>query len=123
MAEVKGRAEALRQALAERGVASEVIDLAGAMGGGSLAEEVLRSAGVAIPEAGASEGASVASDASVASVASVEVLAHRLRTGDPAVLGRIYEGRLLLDVRTVLPGEEAALAQAVALAVRGPSGA
>jgi L-seryl-tRNA(Ser) seleniumtransferase len=123
MAEVKGRAEALRQALAERGVASEVIDLAGAMGGGSLAEEVLRSAGVAIPEAGASEGASVASGASGASGASVEVLAHRLRTGDPAVLGRIYEGRLLLDMRTVLPGEEAALAQAVALAVRGPSGA
>jgi L-seryl-tRNA(Ser) seleniumtransferase len=106
MTEVLGRAEGLKTALAERGVASEVIDLSGAMGGGSLAEEVLRSAGVAIqiPEDGGE---------------SVEGLARRLRTGDPGVLGRIFEGRLVLDVRTVLPGEEAALVDAVTLAVRG----
>jgi L-seryl-tRNA(Ser) seleniumtransferase len=110
IAEVTARAAALQKALADRGVASEVIELAGAMGGGSLAEEVLRSAGVAIlgPVEGQSEGGD-----------SVEALAHRLRTGDPAVLGRIYEGRLLLDVRTVLPGEEAALVDAVSIAVRG----
>jgi L-seryl-tRNA(Ser) seleniumtransferase len=106
MTEVLGRAEGLKTALAERGVASEVIELSGAMGGGSLAEEVLRSAGVAIqiPEDGGE---------------SVEGLARRLRTGDPGVLGRIFEGRLVLDVRTVLPGEEAALVGAVTLAVRG----
>jgi L-seryl-tRNA(Ser) seleniumtransferase len=32
-------------------------------------------------------------------------LARRLRTGDPAVVGRIGEGRLLLDPRTWLPGD------------------
>lgn len=107
MDEVIARAASLKEALEERGVASEVIEHAGAMGGGSLAEEVLRSASVAI-------------DAIVPG-APVEVLARRLRTGEPAVLGRISEGRLLLDVRTVLPGEEAALIDAVVLAVHGAS--
>lgn len=111
VAEVMDRAAAWKQALAERGVASEVIEFSGVMGGGSLAEEVLRSAGVAITGlADETEGG-----------ASAEALAHRLRTGDPAVLGRIYEGRVLLDVRTVLPGEEAALIDAVSVAVRGGS--
>jgi L-seryl-tRNA(Ser) seleniumtransferase len=32
-------------------------------------------------------------------------LARRLRTGEPAVVGRIGEGRLLLDPRTWLPGD------------------
>ncbi|MCK6589136.1 MAG: hypothetical protein L6Q76_16310, partial [Polyangiaceae bacterium] len=105
--EVIARAASLKEALEERGVASEVIEHAGAMGGGSLAEEVLRSASVAID--------------AIAPGAPVEVLARRLRTGEPAVLGRISEGRLLLDVRTVLPGEEAALIDAVVLAVRGAS--
>jgi L-seryl-tRNA(Ser) seleniumtransferase len=73
------------------------------MGGGSLAEESLPSAGVAI-DAGPAEG--------------VEALARRLRTGEPAVLGRIQEGRLLLDARTVLPGEEGALIDAVVAAAR-----
>lgn len=35
---------------------------------------------------------------------------RELRTGDPAVVARIENGRLLLDLRTVLPEEEEALA-------------
>lgn len=100
---IRARAAAWQAALAERGVASEVVSLAVAMGGGSLAEESLPSAGVAI-DAGPAEG--------------VEALARRLRTGDPAVLGRIQEGRLLLDARTVLLGEEGALIDAVVAAAR-----
>jgi len=38
---------------------------------------------------------------------------ERLRLGDPAVIGRITEGRLLLDLRSVLPREDAALAKAI----------
>ena len=38
---------------------------------------------------------------------------ERLRLGDPAVIGRIAEGRLLLDLRSVLPREDAALAKAI----------
>ena len=36
-------------------------------------------------------------------------LERRLRAGDPPVVGRMHEGRLLLDLRTVLPEEEATL--------------
>lgn len=37
-----------------------------------------------------------------------------LRWGEPPVLGRITEGRLLLDCRTLLPGEDAIVAAALA---------
>ena len=40
-------------------------------------------------------------------------LARRLRAGDPAVMGRVQGGKLLLDVRTVFPEQEAGLVQAV----------
>jgi L-seryl-tRNA(Ser) seleniumtransferase len=37
----------------------------------------------------------------------LEDLARRLRLGDPAVVGRIEHGRLLLDLRTVDPRDDA----------------
>jgi L-seryl-tRNA(Ser) seleniumtransferase len=42
-----------------------------------------------------------------------ESLAERLRAADPPVVGRVHEGRLWLDVRTLLPGEEEAVVRAV----------
>jgi L-seryl-tRNA(Ser) seleniumtransferase len=45
-----------------------------------------------------------------------EALLARLRRGDPPVVGRIADGRLLLDVRCILDVELEALAQAVAAA-------
>ena len=42
---------------------------------------------------------------------------RRLRTGRPAVLGRVQGGALLLDVRTVFPEQEAAVVDAVRAAV------
>ncbi|MFZ5646754.1 MAG: L-seryl-tRNA(Sec) selenium transferase [Bacillota bacterium] len=47
----------------------------------------------------------------------VEELAERLRNGDPAVIGRVQDGRLLMDVRTLLKGEEIILAGAMATAM------
>ena len=47
-----------------------------------------------------------------------ESLSERLREADPPVVGRVHEGRLWLDVRTLLPGEE----EAVVGAVRGALG-
>lgn len=41
----------------------------------------------------------------------VEALAHRLRTGRPAVLGRIEKGKLWLDPRTLEPQEVVELAE------------
>jgi L-seryl-tRNA(Ser) seleniumtransferase len=39
---------------------------------------------------------------------------RRLRAGVPPIVGRVQEGRLLLDLRTVLPEEESLLAERVA---------
>jgi len=38
-----------------------------------------------------------------------EALAEELRSADPPVVGRVREGRLWLDVRTLLPGDEEAV--------------
>ena len=46
-----------------------------------------------------------------------DLLAERLRAADPPVVGRVYEGRLWLDVRTLLPNDEEAIVEAVATGV------
>lgn len=43
----------------------------------------------------------------------VDELSKRLRTGTPAVVGRIQQDRLLLDLRSVLPHQDAAIVEAV----------
>jgi L-seryl-tRNA(Ser) seleniumtransferase len=48
-----------------------------------------------------------------------EQLAYRLRTGSPAVMGRIRDGKLVLDVRTVFERQEAALVEALGRATSG----
>jgi L-seryl-tRNA(Ser) seleniumtransferase len=40
-------------------------------------------------------------------------LLRRLRGNDPPVVARIAEGRVLLDLRTVLPAEEAEIVTAL----------
>ena len=97
--QVRARAERWCMELAERGVACSVIDLEVEVGGGALADRALPSAGVAIDTPDA------------------DALADRLRAGDPPVVGRIHEGRLLLDGRTVLPDEDEPLLDAVAAAL------
>ena len=98
--QVRARAERWREALASRGVEARVVELEGAVGGGALAEAPVRSAGVAI------EGVDA------------EGLATRLRSGEPPVVGRIRDGLLLLDARTVLPDEDEGLLDAVVAAVK-----
>ena len=44
-------------------------------------------------------------------------LAEELRSADPPVIGRVADGRLWLDVRTLLSGEEEAVVEAVRAAV------
>ena len=46
-----------------------------------------------------------------------EALARDLRSGDPPVVGRVREGRVWMDLRTLLPGEEEAVIGAVRSAV------
>jgi L-seryl-tRNA(Ser) seleniumtransferase len=47
---------------------------------------------------------------------SASVLAARLREGEPPVFARIHDGALLLDPRTLLPGDEEDLVRALATA-------
>lgn len=82
---------------------AEVVGCTSAVGGGALPGETLPSFAVALR------------------AAQPDALAQALRHGQPPVVGRIAEGRLLLDVRTVLPEQETALVDVVmkGLGIRG----
>jgi len=84
-----------------------------AVGAGEIVESVGRAGGGALPVA---EVASVAL-ALAPATGGVEQLAVRLRTGTPAVLGYVHEGRLLLDLLAVRDDELAACAGAVRAAL------
>jgi L-seryl-tRNA(Ser) seleniumtransferase len=94
--ELRARAEALAAATGGQAIATR-----SAVGGGSLPGEEQASWGIAYEAPGA------------------DALAARLRLGDPAVVGRVADGRVILDVRTVLPGQDSALAAAVSSARAG----
>ena len=93
---LRRRAQSLRRRLSRLGVKTAVVPLYGRAGGGALPESPLPSYGVAV------QGGSP------------DALHHRLRLGEPPVVGRIEDDRLVLDVRTVFPAQEEPLAQAVA---------
>jgi len=71
------------------------------VGGGSLPDLALPTVVVALQARDLSE----------------ELFAKRLRTGTPAVMARIQHGKVLLDLRTVLPHQEAELLTAILLAI------
>jgi L-seryl-tRNA(Ser) seleniumtransferase len=87
----------VRAALAVR-----VVEDRAQVGGGALPTVELPTAAVAL---GAGPEAARALD-------------EALRRGDPPVVGRIVDDRLLLDCRTVLPAQVAILAAAIVVAAR-----
>ncbi len=94
--------EALRaraEALAVRLPGAEVVPMKATVGGGSLPGETLPSFGLAF------------------AVRSADRLLAALRAGEPAVVGRIEDRRVVLDLRTVEPSSDAALATAIERAV------
>jgi L-seryl-tRNA(Ser) seleniumtransferase len=91
-AELRERAERLA-----RETGGEVLEGTARVGGGALPLLELRGPVVAL-DAGA---------------AGAQVLALALRRGDPAVIGRIQDGRLLLDPRTLTDEETAEAAAAI----------
>jgi L-seryl-tRNA(Ser) seleniumtransferase len=83
------------------GAAAEVVDLRSTVGGGSLPGETLPSVGVALTRPSATR------------------LLTALRAGDPIVIGRIQDERVVLDLRTVEPARDGELAMAVERALAG----
>jgi L-seryl-tRNA(Ser) seleniumtransferase len=84
-------------------VAAKAESVVATIGGGSLPGETLPSWAVALR----------AGD-------DVDALARRLRTGQPAVFGRIERDQLLLDLRTVPPDDDDKLASAITAAASNP---
>jgi L-seryl-tRNA(Ser) seleniumtransferase len=85
------RAEALAAALAAAGVDATAVPARATVGGGGAPGVTLPSAAVSLPER----------------------LAVPLRTGDPAVVGHVEGGRLLLDLRAVPPAQDGEVLKAV----------
>jgi L-seryl-tRNA(Ser) seleniumtransferase len=102
--ELRQRAESLAMKLrAAPGIAkARVSDDVAYVGGGSLPDQAMPTCVVEIEADGVSDAD----------------LAHRLRTGNPAVVGRLRDEKLVLDVRTIFPHQETALLDAITRAVR-----
>ncbi len=94
-AAVRARAERLAAAIGE----GTVVASEARVGGGSLPGLVLESSAVALPDPRSA-------------------LAAALRRGDPPVLGRTFDGRLLLDARTIDDDEVEQVAAAILAAPR-----
>ncbi|WP_157245278.1 L-seryl-tRNA(Sec) selenium transferase [Nonomuraea typhae] len=90
-ADLLERARALAARLTAAGLPAEAAETDGVVGGGGAPGVRLAGAAVAVPEG----------------------LAEALRAGEPAVLGRIEHGRLLLDLRALAPADDEALYDAV----------
>ncbi|MEA2596257.1 MAG: L-seryl-tRNA(Ser) seleniumtransferase [Thermomicrobiales bacterium] len=102
---IRDRAEALVERLSQVAVEAQVAEVESTVGGGSLPGQTMPSFAV-----------SIASDR-----LGQDELARRLRTGEPSVFPRIADGRVLLDLRTVLPEDDARLTAAIVNAVSRPA--
>jgi L-seryl-tRNA(Ser) seleniumtransferase len=102
LTELRARAEALAARLQETpGLKTAAREDTAYVGGGSLPDQAMPTWVVEVEADGVSE----------------EELARRLRTGEPAVMGRLQGGKLLLDMRTIFVEQEPALVKAVVDAV------
>ena len=95
--EIGGRAERVAKELQGTKFQVEVVDGDSVVGGGAAPGATLPTKLIAISLSGSSS----------------EEVAARLRAADPPVIARIEEGRVLLDLRTVFPGQEADIISAL----------
>jgi L-seryl-tRNA(Ser) seleniumtransferase len=98
---IRDRADAMVAALGGS-VVAEVVAVESTVGGGSLPGETLPSFGLAL---GGRSAARVLT---------------ALRRGSPPVIGRIADGRVVLDLRTVIRSDDERLASAVAHSLEAP---
>jgi len=94
-AELKAKAEKLCKMLAEAGIGSEVVPTRGQVGGGSVPTKDLPSFAVAFD-------------------GNVNALEETLRRNTAPIIGRIHEGKFLLDVRTLFESDFPVIVEALA---------
>jgi L-seryl-tRNA(Ser) seleniumtransferase len=102
---LRSRAEKLAEKLARLGHTPVVVPVEATIGGGSLPGETLPSWGLALPGLRAQE------------------TLRRLRLGSPAIIGRIDDDAVILDLRTVEGSWDEALPGAIARALGGQAAA
>jgi L-seryl-tRNA(Ser) seleniumtransferase len=91
---VRARSESLATALREAGIGAEVMNTIASVGAGAFPTREIPSAGVALD-------------------GTATLLEEQLRAGRPPVIGRITDGRLLLDLRSVPAAHDTQLTSAV----------
>jgi L-seryl-tRNA(Ser) seleniumtransferase len=96
--ELARRAKAIAAALTNAGVPAEVVETESTVGGGSLPEETQPSRAVAL--AGRAAG-----------------LVAKLRAARPAIITRIVDGKVALDLRAVLPEDDELLTHTITKAL------
>lgn len=82
--EIESRAESVASKLRASGIEAKVVESIASVGGGAFPTAAIPSRAIMLP-------------------ANAE---KKLRLGEPAVIGRVAEGQLLLDMRSVLPRED-----------------
>jgi len=92
--QIESRARAIVAALRSSSVDAEVQPTTASVGGGAFPTAGIRSSAVVL-------------------TTNAERAEERLRRGEPAVIGRIADGKLWLDLRSVLPREDVVLLQAI----------
>ncbi|MBI3646293.1 MAG: L-seryl-tRNA(Sec) selenium transferase, partial [Acidobacteriales bacterium] len=92
------RAETLIAKVKSSKLKMELLDGESVIGGGAAPSAVLPTRLIALTHADLS----------------ADQLCARLRASDPPVIARVEEGRVLLDLRTVFPEQDAVLAKAIA---------
>ena len=88
------KAELLASLLAEAGIAADIVPTEGRVGGGSVPNQSLPSYAIALG-------------------GNVEALEETLRLGLQPIIGRIHEGRYLLDVRTLFESDFSVIVEAL----------
>src|SRR6202522_1347312 len=91
------RADALKSQIKSRKLKLELLDGESLLGGGAAPSSTLPTRVLALTH----------------SDLSADELTARLRNSDPAIVARVDEGRVLLDLRTVFPEQDAALVSAL----------
>jgi L-seryl-tRNA(Ser) seleniumtransferase len=94
LAEIGARAEAVVTKLRAAGIEAKLADSNASVGGGAFPTAAIPSCAIVLSR-------------------KAQEVEKKLRIGEPAVIGRMSDGSLLLDLRSVLPREDELLAEAI----------